>query len=76
MAYFVPNGDSREETAVLLVGTAREYGINVREIKVRSGGFEIPDELADVLYNDVSSDTEKTSGNRAAKTKKNSKKEE
>lgn len=75
---FVPNGDSSRETAILLVGTAREYGISQRAIKKVSGGFQISDELADIVFSKGDSDTPakkatKTSGNRAAK--KNSKEE-
>lgn len=47
---FVPNGDSREDTAVLLTGTAREYKIDQREIKATNGGFFISDRLADIVY--------------------------
>lgn len=47
---FVPNGESRRETAVLLVGTAGEIGMDTRLIRAVSGGFFIPDDLADVLY--------------------------
>jgi len=77
---FVPNGDSRKETAVLLVGTADEYGIDQRSIKTTPSGFLITKELADILYDEDDSDTKgdtrqdakpatkKTSGNRAAKT--------
>lgn len=67
---FVPNGLSRRETAILLVGTADEFGLPQRDIKARMGGFEITEELADVLYTESA---KKTSGNRAAK--KNSKEE-
>lgn len=62
---FVPNGDSRRDTAVLLVGTATEYGIDQHSIKVVQGGFRITEELADVLYSDT--ETKRPSGNRAAK---------
>lgn len=50
--FFVPNGDSRTETAVLLVGTAREYGIDQRGIAAVRGGFRISQALADVLYDE------------------------
>lgn len=65
---FVPNGPSRKDTAVLLVGTAAEFGIDQRSIRALRSGFEISDELASLIYDE---DTTKTSGNRAAK--KNSK---
>jgi hypothetical protein len=71
---FVPNGDSRKDTAVLLVGTAAEYGIDQHSIKTVSGGFRITEELADVLYSDTKTESpKKPSGNRAAK--KSTKKE-
>lgn len=79
---FVPNGDSRRETAVLLVGTAEEYGISQRSIKTAPGGFFITEELADIVYDDVDKDvapepepTKKASGNRAAKNSTVKKKE-
>lgn len=81
---FVPNGDSRKDTATLLVGTAEEFGLSQRSILVRPTGFYITEELADAVYGDEfqpeGDDTEqteaekpapaptKTSGNRAAKT--------
>lgn len=67
---FVPNADfgSRRETAIVLVGTAEENGLNVREIKTLGGGFEISEELAAILYPEDGQT--KTSGNRAAKTTK------
>lgn len=61
---FVPDGDSRQQTAVLLVGTATEYGIDQHSIKAVPGGFRITEELADVLYDES---TQEPSGNRAAK---------
>jgi hypothetical protein len=70
---FVPSGDSRRDTAVLLVGTAREYDIDQHSIKMVQGGFRITEELADVLYSDTKSKrtarkrAAKPSGNRAAK---------
>ena len=77
-APFVPNGESRKETAVLLVGTAAEYGIDQRAIRATSGGFYISDELADLLYDESAEEAvpepepespiKNTSGNRAAKT--------
>lgn len=55
----------RQETAVLLTGTAREFGIDQHAIKTTSAGFVITDELMDVLYDEGV--IKKTSGNRAAK---------
>jgi hypothetical protein len=78
LSVYVPNGESRQETAVLLVGTAEEHGIDQREIRASNGGFFISEALADLLYDDQPGEpapvktedktsTTKTSGNRAAK---------
>jgi hypothetical protein len=69
---FIPNGDSRTDTAVLLVGTAEEYGIDQSTIRATNGGFWINEALADLIYEDevVPEDepvATKTSSNRAAK---------
>ena len=77
---FIPEDTmgSRRETAVLLVGTAREYGIPQRAILSASGGYWITKELADIIYDEADANAEpepepepkaskKTSGNRAAK---------
>lgn len=69
---FVPTTrENRQETAILLVGTAEEYGIDKRQIKVESGGFDIPESLADLIFaeseGESSGKNKKTSGNRAAK---------
>ena len=78
---FVPNGTgdySRSDLAILLIGTAQEFGIDKSSIRSTSTGFFIPQALADVLYDDgdeepepapkKATSTKKTSGNRAAKT--------
>jgi len=73
---FVPDGDSRRDTAVLLVGTAREYDLGDRAVSATQGGFYISDELADLLYDEQEEEAgtdpepskKNTSGNRAAKT--------
>lgn len=49
----------------MLVGTAREFGIDQHAIKSTHSGFVISDELLDVLYDEGV--IKKTSGNRAAK---------
>lgn len=74
---FVPNGDSRQETATLLVGTAEEYNIDQRSIKVANSGFLITEELADIIYDGAEVEveaekpgpktTKKTSGTKAVK---------
>lgn len=72
LPHFVPAqyAGSRKDTAVLLVGTAREFGISQHDIQSAQRGFLISQRLQDVLYDGDATDT---SGNRAAK--KNSKKE-
>lgn len=64
---WVPNNtmDTRRDTAVLLVGTAKEHGLVVRHhVASTQGGFYITDTLADVLYDeDEDEDTEPVSGN-------------
>lgn len=51
---FVPNGDNRRNTLILLLGTAEEFGIDAHAVKSDSKrtGFYITQELADVLYED------------------------
>lgn len=57
---FVPNGDSRQETAVLLVGTAEEFNLSQRHIRAdrARGGFWISEALADIVYEDSDDDTQ------------------
>lgn len=50
--YFVADGESRTDTAILLVGTAREYGISQRDVRAVRGGFRISQAMADVLYDE------------------------
>lgn len=64
---FVPDGGSRKNTAVLLVGTAEEFGLDQRSIRAAQGGFWITEELADVLYHESANNA---SGNRAEKNNK------
>lgn len=81
---FVANdtAGSRKETAVLLVGTAREFGIHQRSIRSTSSGYWITDELAAIIYDESEPEPEpepeptKTSGNRAAKKTSTSRKEQ
>lgn len=56
--FFVPDGDSRQDTAVLLVGTADEYGIDQRNIRAARGGFRISQSVADALGLDTSDEPE------------------
>lgn len=53
MSPFVPNGESRRDTAILLTGTAEEFGLSKRDIKVVGSGFHITDELAEHLGLDL-----------------------
>lgn len=46
---FVPNGDNRKNTAILLVGLVRENGLTHRSIQATPSGFYVSDELADIL---------------------------
>lgn len=57
---FVPadTAGTRKETAILLVGTAREFDIPQRSIQPMYGGFRITDALADVLYDESAPDEE------------------
>lgn len=71
--YFVPNDQegSRQETAVLLVGTAHEFEIPQREIASTMGGFNITQRVFDAVFGDEADAADpdpSTSGNRAAKT--------
>lgn len=56
---FVPFGDNRKETAVVLVGTAREFGIHQRAVLAAAGGFWITEELAAHVFEDQASDAPK-----------------
>lgn len=47
---FIPNGDSRTETAVVLVATAEEHGFDQRVIRTTALGFFVPEALADLAY--------------------------
>jgi hypothetical protein len=49
---FVPNdtAGTREDTAVLLVGTAKEHGLPQRDIASTHGGYWITSRLADLVF--------------------------
>lgn len=51
---FIPanTAGSRKDTAVLLVGTATEYGLDQHSILAAQGGFWITPELADLAFED------------------------
>jgi len=54
---FDPNGDSRRETATLLIGAARDADLDdARHVRATQGGFYISDELADLLYDEQDSE--------------------
>lgn len=57
---FVPSdaAGSRKETAVLLVGTAREYDIDQHSILAAQGGFWITADLARLVFEDEDKGTE------------------
>lgn len=47
--YFVAYGLDRETTAILLLGTAEEAGLDPRSVRSVKGGFRITQALSDVL---------------------------
>lgn len=49
---------TRQETAVMLVGTAREFGIDQRDIASTYNGFRISQALSDVLYEEEEGEPE------------------
>lgn len=50
MTAFVPNGESRKDTATLLLGAALDNGLDeTRAVVAVQDGFYISDELADAL---------------------------
>lgn len=55
---FIPNDmmGSRKETATLLVGTAREFGIAQRDIASTFNGFFITPELEALIYDEGEDD--------------------
>ena len=57
---FVPSdaAGSRKETAVLLVGTAREFDIDQHSILAAQGGFWITADLARLVFEDEDRGTE------------------
>lgn len=83
---FIPSdhAGSRKDTAILLVGTAREFGVSQQDIASARTGFYITQHLADILEQETAEpeaeesttttepkkakSPKKTSGNRAAKT--------
>lgn len=54
---FVPAGENRRETARALVDLANANGIAQTSIQSTHGGFNVTDEVADLLYAEVD-DTE------------------
>lgn len=68
--HFVPNDlmGTRHETAVLLVGTAKEFGIDQRDIASTHGGYWITTALADLVYADDADGDETEDGEPATET--------
>lgn len=69
---FVPNGDSAQETAALLVSTADEFNLDQRSIKATQRGFLVTEALADLIYGEAEAEPEpepkkQASGNRVGK---------
>lgn len=74
---FVPHNGNRRDTAILLLGTAEEFGVPKSDVLAGGSGFYISQKLADVLYSETEQEPEvpakrsrsrkKASGNRAAK---------
>lgn len=75
---FVPNGESRRDTAILVLAAADESGVDRRSIRSLRDGFAIPEALESVLYPErdeeeakpkgkAKSTKKKASGDRAAK---------
>lgn len=85
MTRFVPNGSAlaatpdqpltRRDLAVVLVGSAEEYGFDQRSIRTTPNGFYVSDEQYKLLFEDGvekpapkrRARSTKTSGSRAAK---------
>lgn len=62
--YFVPDDTqgSRRETAILLTGTATEFGIEQREVAATQGGFRISENVYKALGWDEDDETPETTG--------------
>jgi hypothetical protein len=62
--HFIPAdyAGSRKDTAVLLVGTAREFGIDQHNIRRTGSGYTITDRLLDVLIEQSDEDSGEQSG--------------
>lgn len=55
---FVPDGESRKETATVLVATAYENSISQRSISPTQGGFWVTEELADLIFGETAPEPE------------------
>ena len=49
---FIPQGDDRQETASILVGTAEGFDISTRDILSAPRGFWVTERLADLLVDE------------------------
>jgi hypothetical protein len=58
MTAFVPEGDSRRDTAILLLGAALDAGLDdSASVASTQGGYWISDELAEALGEDQDTNT-------------------
>lgn len=63
-AFVESTGADRRDTAIILIGTAREAGLDDQHhVKSTTGGYYISDELADILYDEDAEGDEEVSGN-------------
>lgn len=65
---FIPNGDSRKETAARLTKAAEDNGISQRAISTISRGFYVTEELAEALGHDGGTPVPENTSNRAKPT--------
>lgn len=59
--FFIEDNGDRQGTAILLVGTADEFGVDQRSIRAVRGGFRITQELADILASEADEDEDEKS---------------
>lgn len=65
-AFVESTGADRRDTATILIGTAREAGLDdTQHVKSTTGGFYISDRLADILYDEDAEGDEEVSGNQS-----------
>lgn len=49
---FVPNGDSGRDTAVLLIGSAKDAEVDTKSVQKVSGGYLVPFDLVEYLVDE------------------------